>query len=705
MAEERRCPMCGRLNPADAEACGHCGARLTFAGADAEDASGFFEDAFSTEWLQRGETGPTTPPPMTDDTAWLRGFFATSEAGEETLDDMIWKPSDAEDAALEPPQEAQDPLSEWMGEPSTASDEEKASEPLDDWFAPWSGDAPGPAAAEPPAAPHPKAVSEADAAPEPTQDAREVLGAAGETDAGVSSTPPAEAEVELPEDWVPPWASDAKRDDTARADDASPPETEAEVGGWPPPWLDQAPDEDVREIPSAAKPEPSVEMKDTHAPAEEASSFEELVSFEDRTGELALSEDEIEALLGHGAGEPPPVPEELLNEAQAQKPAASGEEAEPLDRAHVPEWLRRAAPAAETPSAPSVVEEILERAHDDADDVSEALVGIPDVLPLVSEVAQPEARPRAPLTLRLTRSQEQRAQWLQELLQAEKQPRILGKPWVTLRFGWLRALVGAALIVAVVLLAVSPRRFHASPAPHPAWQAAFTAVETLPPHAPVLLVVDASWATAPEVRRVAQPLLLHLAHKQPDVVQVATAPWGVGVLTSPPETSSPWMDLGYMPGGVVWLAQLSRALPYALTGGARPWPPQDLAGWQSVQTVAQTRLVVVVTDSPEHVRQWAEQVAPHVGNDSGLVFVLSQQAGPWAEPYLTVPGVRGGLVGIEAGLAYAQALGVDVSPDLALWSRYQGAWVLATVLLIVAAIGAGLLQRVARRSSDTSTTA
>jgi len=541
----------------------------------------------------------------------------------------------------------------------------------------------------------------------------------------------AEAEAEAAEDWFASWeaadteAAEAKASATAAGwtapswtrEDAEPGAAEAEVPsdleeepstGWLPPWLDQETAELAEDLQVPAELE-ELSLTEAAEPTEEegvpaaASAAEEpsskLPSITPQTGELALSAEEIEALLGEAAApEPPPVPEELLAEAesQAQKPTPDTGE---LDRAQVPEWLRQAAPTAETPSAPSAVEEILQGPREETvEEVSEALIGIPDVLPAAPDVTRQGVRSRVPLTLRLTRRQEQRAQWLQELLQAEKQPRTRGTPWATLRFGWLRALVGFALVVAIALLISSPWQLNAPPMPHPAWRLVFDAVEALPPQAPVLVAVDTSWATAPEVRQVAGPLLVHLARKQAQVIQVATVPWGVGVLSPPEEASSPWQNMGYMPGGEVWLAQLSRALPYALTAGAHPWPPESLSSWRNVQTVAQTSLVVVVTDSPEQVRLWAEQVAPYVGEDSGLVFALSSQAAPWAEPYLAVKGVRGGLLGVEAGLAYAQALGLDTSEGQLLWSRYQAVWILGAVLMVLAVAGAGLLRRLIRRA-------
>ncbi len=639
MTNERRCPMCGRPNPADAEVCRHCGARLTLLGAG-EEAGGPEVEAFGTEWFEKPETAPPERPPSTDETAWLRGFFATH--AEEGAADENWALSD-EDAAEALPE----------------SGELKAR--LDAWVR-----------------------AEAEAGAEPAE-------------------PEAAAPAET--DWVPPWAG-AETGPTGR--EAQPPaEAEAEAPssdtGWLPPWLDQetASLATDAQVPAELEPEPpspaapaEAEAEAEPEPAPEAAP--EPPRLARQTGELALSVEEIEELLGSvDEGEPPPPPEDLLVEPET---TAEEEPAPELDRAQVPEWLRQAAPVTAEPSAPSVVEEILEGPAGTGEDTApEALVGIPDVLPAVPDVARPRVRSRAPLTLRLTRRQEQRAQWLQELLQAEKQPRTMGAPWSTLRFGWLRALVGVLLMLVVALWAAAPWPLQAAPAPHPAWQGVYAAIEALPPQAPVLLVVDGSWATAPEVRPIAQPVLTHLARKQAQVLQVSTVPWGVGVLTPPAEGGEGWQDLGYMPGGAVWMAQLVQALPYALTGGANTWPPAGTTAWQGVQQARQTALIVVVTDAPEQARLWAEQVAPALEPSSGLAFVLSAQAGPWTEPYLAAAGVRGAVIGVEGGLAYGQVLGLDMGPTQDLWSRYQAAWLLATLLLVVAGIAAGLLQRVARR--------
>ncbi|NPA31318.1 MAG: hypothetical protein GXO37_04895 [Chloroflexi bacterium] len=523
--------------------------------------------------------------------------------------------------------------------------------------------------------------------------------------------PPAEAEGEteaaVPGE-LPPWltmAQETESEAPAAAEETPP--AEAEVAGeaqeepaaeteWLPPWLDQETAAQVADAQVPAEFEPRSETSPSPEPETEIFDPARLTQ---QTGELALSDEEIQALLGEETpAEPPPPPEELFQDLET--PSEEEEEAPPeLDRAQVPEWLRQAAPVTAEPTPRSVVDEILEGAVEGEDeDAPEALVGIPDVLPAVPEVARPRVRSRAPLTLRLTRRQEQRAQWLQELLQAEKQPRDLGAPWSALRFGWLRALVGLLLILAVALLAASPRGVHAPLTPHPAWRGVWEAIASLPPQAPVLVVSDTSWATAPEMRRIVRPVQTHLLRQQAQVLQIATVPWGVGVLTSSDAAFDPAADLGYVPGGAVLMAQLQRALPYALTGGARPWPPEGKTAWQTVRGLDQTALVVVVTDSPEQARLWVEQTAPQLASSaSGLAFVLSSQAGPWFEPYLATPGVRGAVIGVEAGLAYDQALGLDAQVTQSLWHRYQGVWALATVLMPVAGASAFLLQRIARR--------
>ena len=465
-----------------------------------------------------------------------------------------------------------------------------------------------------------------------------------------------------------------------------------------PPWLsaETAGLSEDAQVPAewAAEPDATTEEASARSAFADASTRMNL-----QTGELALSDDELDHLLGEAA---PVMSAEVAEQPApeaAPEPIAEDEEPPP-ERGQVPEWLRQAAPVLEEPSAPSLVDEILEEAAAGGEeDAPEALVGIPGVLPVVPDVARPRVRSRAPLTLRLTRRQEQRAQWLHELLQAEKQPRTLGTPWTTLRFGWLRGLVGVVLALVAALWLYVPWHAQPPPAPHPAWQDAFAAVDRLPPQAPVLVVADASWATAAEMRTVVLPVWQHLAQRQAQVLQLSTVPWGVG-LFRPPQEDANWLDMGYVPGGAVFMAQLARALPYALTGGAQAWPPDPaLTSWAAVQQVRDVALVVVVTDSPEQVRLWAEQVGPYVDQPgSGLVFVLSSQAGPWVMPYVGLPGVRGAVIGVDAALAYAQPLHLDTTASVALATRYRGVSLFAALLLVVAGGGAYLLRRVARRS-------
>ena len=629
MADERRCPMCGRPNPPDAEVCQHCGARLTFVGAEPTAGD---EAAFSTSWFEEPEPEGRERPPSTDDTAWLRGFFATSEG--EAADEEDWEPTGAE------------------GEEAPAPE----SAPLDARLHAWVG-------------------PEAEAA----------------ADEGAAQP---EAAAESPAEWVPPWLGSGNLEAPqaeAAADEGEAAREQPETG-WLPPWLDQETANLAENIEVPAEFEAQPEASATPPAPEPQAAPEEERPAPRQTGELALSVEELEALLGESEGEPAAPPEDLLLEEPS--PATEEEAAPDLEQAQVPEWLRQAAPgAAGPPPSASVVDEILSRGEGD-EEAPEALVGIPDVLPAVPEVARPQVRSRAPLTLRLTRRQEQRAQWLQELLQDEKRPRDLGAAWRTLRFGWLRALVALALMVVAALVVYTSWGARTTPAPHPAWQAAFQAIEALPPQAPVLVVADASWATVPELRPAVEAVFTHLGRKGVQGVEISTVPWGVGLFPGP--EGATWHPVGFVPGGVTLMAQLQRALPYALAGG-RPWPPEALTAWRGVQGLPQTALVVVITDNPETARLWVEQAGPALSGSSGLVFVSSSQVEPWLLPYLATPGVRGAVIGVEGALAYRQALGLPTEATQRLWQRYQALWVLGGVLMLVATAGAYGLQRVARR--------
>ncbi len=672
MAEERRCPMCGRPNPADAEVCRHCGARLTMLGESADQEA--LQDAFGTAWFAEPEDTSAERRPASEDTAWLRSMFAGSEETEA-----------AEEASL--------PETERTGEPAWAppgSDELRAR--LEDWPA-AARSAAEEAAAETPAEPAPRETG-------PSTDwlppwAEEEAPAAEAEAAAAAETPaePAPRETGSSTDWLPPWAEEEAPAAEAEAAAASAAGNAAETG-WIPPWLEE-------ESPSPAastEAEAESEAAPTAAP-----STDDLLERIRHTGELALSAEELEALLEAQAEEAPPEPADLLEEElAATEPESPAEET--LDRAEVPEWLRQAAPPSTPDDLPTAVDEILQAPADSEDqDAPEALVGLPDILPAARDIAHPRVRSRAPLTLRLTRRQEQRAKWLLELLQAEKQPRRVGAPWQSTRVGWLRFLAGVFLVLAWVLQPHLPGRLGQGPTPHPAWQAAYTALEGLPPQAPVLLVVDASWATAPEMRRIVEPVWQHLQQRQAQVLQVSTVPWGVGLFTPPAEANVPWYSVGFVSGGAVWMAQARQTLPYALGRSVTTWPPPTLPAWQGVNSLAQTALIIVVTDDPEQARLWAEQVAPALGGSSGLVFVLSSQAGPWSEPYFTVPGVRGAVVGVEAALAYGQQIGLDTGATQALWARQQALWLMGWLVMVgLLALAASVRWLSRRRRSKAS---
>ncbi|NPA26116.1 MAG: hypothetical protein GXO36_00735, partial [Chloroflexi bacterium] len=418
----------------------------------------------------------------------------------------------------------------------------------------------------------------------------------------------------------------------------------------------------------------------------------------------------LQALKPEGADEVVPEPEGPVAAPLGEEPAPH--ETEPSGLVFDPDALFEEGPDVEEVGEPATlaVEGLSEEAVADVEarprsaqapwpqageeaargeTIIDALAGLPDLLPPDPALVPKQVRVRSPLTLRLTRGQTERAQWLRALLEEEEQPRQTDLPWegADLPRGLLR-FVAFALLLAMAIFLAPWLASMAPPAPAETVQA-WQTIDALPPEAPVLVMTDVSWLNQAEMAVVAQPLLQHLAQKGSHVVVASTMPWGVQMAQDWAPATLRFWDAGFVPGGPIALAQFGHALPYALqlsgTGVAFDYVP----AWRTVQAWDQVPLLVVLTDNPEALRLWFEQVVPHLPESTRLVLGISAQAVPVAYAYQpAVPTLGGMVVGFEGGLAYQHHLGTPVAST---WSMYQAMLLAGTgwmLLMAFAYLGA-----------------
>jgi hypothetical protein len=147
-----------------------------------------------------------------------------------------------------------------------------------------------------------------------------------------------------------------------------------------------------------------------------------------------------------------------------------------------------------------------------------------------------------------------------------------------------------------------------------------------------------------------------------------------------------YVNLGYVPGGASGLlgfVQMPQKIKPLSFDGFDPWVTNPLAG---IHSLANFKLVVVITDNPDIARSWIEQVQPRL-QDTPFVAIVSAQVEPILHPYVgndqaSVQGMVGGIIG---GAAYEQHTGM---PSLAreYWDAFNFGLITSIILILIGGI-------------------
>lgn len=228
--------------------------------------------------------------------------------------------------------------------------------------------------------------------------------------------------------------------------------------------------------------------------------------------------------------------------------------------------------------------------------------------------------------------------------------------------------VGLPFFIRVGIGSLPPRQFAAA-SPQ---QNAFDAVNNLRPGDLALVGIEYGPTTAAELDSATEALLRHILSRGARPVLLGSNPTGLlhasnilqGVGTGadagflfvtgrgsqPLAANQDYYVVRYLTAGIVGLRSLGQDIP-AL---ART----DLRGRETglrVASVDDFALVVVISDSSDLLRAWAEQVLPLT--DAPFVVASSYSASPLAEPYVSAAGGAGGLlVGYRDAYTYNEML-------------------------------------------------
>jgi hypothetical protein len=383
-----------------------------------------------------------------------------------------------------------------------------------------------------------------------------------------------------------------------------------------------------------------------------------------------------------------PPEEGIVGETSEAQPAREKEKEEEitLAPAELPSWVQAMRPietAMPEPPAPPEEDERVEKTGPLA-----GLRGILPVEPLVSEVRKP---PAYPVNLQVSEKQRINAALFESILSSEIQPQAAPRDRSFPSQRVLRILIAVVLIVAVWLPIWQGSQEMSLPGYLPAEISAIqSTINNLAPGSTVLLAVDYEPALAGEVGAVASSVVAHLMSKSADIILISTNPMGPVLaeqLLNNAQKSQPGYDisantlnLGYLAGGPSGLFNfaIQPQLTTPLTvDGKNAWE-QPLLKDKSLSNFAG---VFVVTESADTARTWVEQVKPVLGSVP-LFMITSAQVAPLIRPYYDANQVQGFVSGLTGGAIYEQSSAVPgVSRNY--WDSYQAGILIAVALVSI----------------------
>jgi hypothetical protein len=228
-------------------------------------------------------------------------------------------------------------------------------------------------------------------------------------------------------------------------------------------------------------------------------------------------------------------------------------------------------------------------------------------------------------------------------------------------------------------------------------------IASLSPDSAVLIGLEYQPGMSGELDAAAAGVLDHIMLQGARLALVSTSPTGPALgerlvrlveAEHDYEPGTQYVNLGYIPGGATGLQLLATAPRSAVPVGYddRPfWSLVDQTGtspWsqpamQGITALGDFTMTLVISDDPEMVRRWVEQVGPVLR--TGTLFVVSSaQAEPLVRPYLDSGQIAGLASGLRGGAAYEGFLQRE--------GPARGAWdgvTVSTLVAVVLMLGAG----------------
>lgn len=735
---EIRCPMCSKLNPEELEVCQFCQARLKplrLSPAQGEESDqmsevkkpqlpGEFEKQ-APEWLQslrepsEGSLASSKPKEAASD--WLDGFRDESVKNMEK--EESW-PVEEPPPAEEPRADESHPEPDWLSRLAPQGPKTGTSG-ITDWLSGLDQRPPEPGLTE-----SQKEISEKIEQAELASAEQLPKDVELETSQTLSS-----ASEELPS--LPDWLTDeeSKAPDWMHFD-TSPVDEEKQVeegsSEESPDWLasfmgegSQAEPADEKvlgedilpEEASPPEPTPTGEL-DWLKELEEAypgSNLDEGTSpeYSDRTTIPSQGIGEEEVRSAYQKISPERKVEQDREEFKAEVPAEpSGANEEPILPGSLPGWLEAMRPVVTDVVGP-------EQLDDQHAPVEKAgpLAGLRDTLPAELDIYHTKKPITFSTKLRIFDNQQAHAKLLEEMISQEgSSPAIPSKAIITRQH-----LIRSVIFLVLVIVAALPLFWGYPVVAIPVYASevieAHQMIESLPAGSPVLVAIDFQPGYSGEMGALAGALLDHLMFKKIHLGLVSTHPDGpifaekivgdtIQIGFHNFQYPRDYVNLGFIPGGTAGLLNFAVAPRQVLPFDVNGQPVWQAPPFDSIQTLSNFAMLVVMTEDAETARLWIEQVQPRL-LDTPLVLALSAQAEPIVKPYyLSSPKqVNGLVVGLTSGVTYEAYQGrAGLATEY--WSSFTLS-LISSIVIIVMGIGQSMIslllsQRKSRAKGDRS---
>lgn len=371
--------------------------------------------------------------------------------------------------------------------------------------------------------------------------------------------------------------------------------------------------------------------------------------------------------------------------------------------ADIPSWVKEMQPIeslmADVEDSEKDLEQITETAG--------PLAGLPGVLPTTPGLGNLRKPLNYSIKLRVTDDQSLQAEQLEQLLGTEGQAGTFSRVDKKLPRRILRWVVAILVLLTVSLPIISGLQITSPLVNYPPeLLAAREILYGLPPNSPVLLVFDYEPAYSGELEVTAAPILENLIFSGARLAMLSTNPTGPALAENLLKITRGQQDfqsnvlytnLGYLAGGasgvLSFVMNPSQTIPIAMDGSL-PWQSSLLF---DVQSLADFKTVIILTDNSDTARIWVEQ-AGLVLEETPLLMAISAQAEPMIRPYYDSKQIKGLVTGLAGGKAFEQTLQIS-GLSQKYWEPFSYGLFLAELTILFSALWSAVVIWQNRKSS------